>query len=399
MRRRSQRFPEVWMLEACVAVWERAPKPKNCSSQQRTTFPSGLFVIVRRKNSLHPTYLSMWEGENLGRVSEWDWSLPRRVEGVKQVNKEGDQTKVGAAALWDPETEACGKEGPAHIWEGEKEETSTSKGVNCPDSGPGKNEIDESESPRGQKSFGDACSSLSKNGGGIESNNVNWGCMSAFAKSQMSCRILLTATHLLSNHSNTRSLSSTPYARNGDQLNETSEKVPIRWKTRLLYQYLFLLEKSMSVIKITGRLNGRISEPQERPVGLRNPTFLHKPPWRLWTEENPYDEGDSRNKSRSQLQTPGNFTDILFTKRPLARSHSGIKHIYGLPSLQDWHKSPWRYRKQSILAMTWPNLHEYSEVNSRQNRRGLLLLWGPSRFRVEFYKPQVGPSAVMLPSQ
>ena len=91
----------------------------------------------------------MWEGENLGRVSEWDWSLPRRVESAKQVNKEGDQAKVSAAAFWDPETEACGKEGPAHIWEGEKEETSTPEGVNCPDSRPGKNEIDESESPRG----------------------------------------------------------------------------------------------------------------------------------------------------------------------------------------------------------------------------------------------------------
>ena len=182
--------------------------------------------------------------------------------------------------------------------------------------------------------------------------------MSAIVKSQTSCRILLTATHLLSNHNDTRSLSSTPYARNGDQFNKTSEKIPIREKTRFLYQYLFLLEKSMSVIKITGRLNGRISEPQERLVGLRNPTFLQKPPWWLRTEENSYDKGNSRNKSRSQLQTPGNATDILFTKGPLARNHSGIKHIYGLPSLQDWHKFPGRYRKQSKPAMTWPNLHE-----------------------------------------
>lgn len=80
---------------------------------------------------------------------------------------------MSAAAFWDPETEACGKEGPAHIWEGEKEETSASESVDCPDSGPGKNEIYESESPRGQKRIGDACSGLLKNGGGIESNNVN----------------------------------------------------------------------------------------------------------------------------------------------------------------------------------------------------------------------------------
>ena len=57
---------------------------------------------------------------------------------------------MGSFFFWDDKAKASCKQSPCHVGEGEKKESTTTPGINGPDSGPSKDEIDETESERGE---------------------------------------------------------------------------------------------------------------------------------------------------------------------------------------------------------------------------------------------------------
>lgn len=57
---------------------------------------------------------------------------------------------MGFFILWDDEAKTGCKQCPRHVGEGEEKESPTTPGVNSPDRGPGKDEVDETESERSE---------------------------------------------------------------------------------------------------------------------------------------------------------------------------------------------------------------------------------------------------------
>lgn len=58
---------------------------------------------------------------------------------------------MGVVFLWDDEAEAGGEERPCHLREGEEEQRAAAVGVDCPDGGPGEDEVDEPEAEGGEQ--------------------------------------------------------------------------------------------------------------------------------------------------------------------------------------------------------------------------------------------------------
>jgi hypothetical protein len=59
----------------------------------------------------------MGEGEDLGRVCEWDWTFSWGVEHGKDIDEHSDQCQVDLQMHADQCTQTTSKEGPRHIWE------------------------------------------------------------------------------------------------------------------------------------------------------------------------------------------------------------------------------------------------------------------------------------------
>lgn len=90
----------------------------------------------------------MGEWEDFSGVREWNWTLTGRVECVKEVDEEGNGTDVGGlVALWDVEAETCSQQGPAHVGEGEEEQSSSTEGVDGPDGWESEDEVDDTKTP------------------------------------------------------------------------------------------------------------------------------------------------------------------------------------------------------------------------------------------------------------
>ena len=119
--------------------------------------------------------------EDFGRVGEWHRTLAGRVKCGEEEDEEGDHAEVGSALLGDPEAEAGGEEGPCHLGEGEEEERAAAVRVDRPHRGPGEDEVDEAETPGGEKSFQVAGAGILEDRRGVEGDNVD-------------------AAHLLSDH-------------------------------------------------------------------------------------------------------------------------------------------------------------------------------------------------------
>jgi hypothetical protein len=77
------------------------------------------------------------EGEDLGRVGEWNGPFTWRVEGSEQEDKEGNETDVSGARFRDIEAESGSQEGPGHLGESEQEKGSSSIGIDGSDGRPG----------------------------------------------------------------------------------------------------------------------------------------------------------------------------------------------------------------------------------------------------------------------
>ncbi len=72
---------------------------------------------------------------------------------------------MGAAARRDPVAHACQQQAPAHIWECKEQQASPTEGIDSPDRGPGKDEVDQTEAEGGQKSGDIVCSSIDEDCG------------------------------------------------------------------------------------------------------------------------------------------------------------------------------------------------------------------------------------------
>jgi hypothetical protein len=90
----------------------------------------------------------MGQGEDFCRVGERDGAFARRVEGVVDVDEECDEAKMGAAALRDPVAHASEEKTPAHVWECEQEQGSTSKCIDGPEGREGEDEVDNAKTER-----------------------------------------------------------------------------------------------------------------------------------------------------------------------------------------------------------------------------------------------------------
>lgn len=71
------------------------------------------------------------------------------------------------------EAEACGKECPGHLREGEEEESATAEGIDCPQGWEGEDEIDEAETERGEEGANGGSSSLGEDSRGVESDDID----------------------------------------------------------------------------------------------------------------------------------------------------------------------------------------------------------------------------------
>ena len=92
---------------------------------------------------------TMREWENLGGVSERHGAFTWGVEGGEKENEEGNHAKMGSAVLRDDEAKSGCKQSPCHVGEGKEKESAATPGIDSPDRGPSKDEVDETESERG----------------------------------------------------------------------------------------------------------------------------------------------------------------------------------------------------------------------------------------------------------
>lgn len=83
----------------------------------------------------------MRKREDFCRVCEGHRTFSGTVECAEDVDEESYESYVGVVILWDEVAHSCSKERPAHIWEGEKQETAASERVNCPYSWPSEDEV------------------------------------------------------------------------------------------------------------------------------------------------------------------------------------------------------------------------------------------------------------------
>ena len=118
-------------------------------------------------------HFSMREGEDLCRISEGDRAFAGGIKHVEHIDEERDQTEMGITALGDPETKAHGKQGPTHIGKCKDEQRPSSESVDGEHSGPCKQEVDQTETPGGEKGCSGAGSCLLKDSRRVESNNVD----------------------------------------------------------------------------------------------------------------------------------------------------------------------------------------------------------------------------------
>ena len=112
--------------------------------------------------------------EHFSTVCEWYRTFSRRVEGSKQVDEQSNSTESSIASRgWNQEAETCSQERPRHLREGEEQQGSASKRVNSPDRWPGEDEVDQSESERGNEGVAFRSISLSENSRTVKGDYVD----------------------------------------------------------------------------------------------------------------------------------------------------------------------------------------------------------------------------------
>ena len=173
--------------------------------------------------------------------------------------------RVGS--LGDDEAEPGGKECPGHLREGEEEQGAAAVGVDCPDGGPGEDEIDEAEAEGGEQSLQAASSGVDKDRRGVEGDDVD-------------------TTHLLRQHDGKGSQRRTAYTRDCEELNEAGHIVGFA------DDVAFFLDLGENVVEVARGLERRVAESAERTEGIVVAAFFNIPARRLRAEVYANDERD-----------------------------------------------------------------------------------------------------------
>lgn len=217
--------------------------------------------VVGRHGPGH-AYLTVGQGENLGRVGKGDGALAGRVEDVEKIDEQRDEAQMGVAALGDPETEPRRQERPAHVGESEEEQRPPSERVDRPHGRPGEEEVYQTEPPGGQETAGVAGAGVRKHRRRVKGDDVD-------------------AAHLLRNHDNAGGLSGTADTWNGEELHEAGEEVAVGGGGRFFNQNVFLDQLRVDVVEIACRLERAPSETEKRPVRFGVHSLFHEPTRRL----------------------------------------------------------------------------------------------------------------------
>ena len=194
----------------------------------------------------------MREWEDLGGVGERHGTFSWGVEGGEEEDEEGDKAKMGCLLLWDDEAKTRCQQGPRHVGEGEEKESTAPPGINGPDSGPGKDEVDETESERSEQGIQVIGSSVYEDSRRVESDDVD-------------------AAHLLSQHDCEGGASCTSDTGNCEEFDEAGDVIA------LANNICLLLDLSVDVVKITSRLERGISETAERSESVGVSALLDVP--------------------------------------------------------------------------------------------------------------------------
>ena len=251
----------------------------------------------------------MGERKDLSGIGEGNRALAGGVKGAEQVDEEGDKTEMRRALFGDVVRHAGGEQRPEHIWEREEQEAAATKGIDGPDGGPGEHKVDKTETEGCNQCLLLPEATLTEDGGGVEGDDVNCrgqSCSGTFKKI-----LVLTATHLLSNHDDTGCLGRTADTRNGEEFNKTCEEAAVRAYAERTNELLLLGQECMGIVEVASSLDRVVSQTEERLIGLGVPLLAHQPPRRLWAEIDAETERNSRNKGRTKLEAPGDFAGVL----------------------------------------------------------------------------------------
>ena len=196
--------------------------------------------------------LAVREREHFRRVGEGHGALARRVEGCEEEDEKGDQAEVRAVVLRDEEAEARGQERPGHLREGEEEQGAPAVGIDCPDGGPGEDEVDEAEAEGGEQGLQGPGAGFDEDGRGVEGYDVD-------------------AAHLLGEHDSEGGEGGAADAWDGEELDESGDVVAFA------DDVCFFLDLGVDVVQITGGLEGCVPEPAEGAEGVGVAALLDVP--------------------------------------------------------------------------------------------------------------------------
>lgn len=228
----------------------------------------------------------MGKRKDLGRVGKRYRAFTGGVERGKQVDEEGDQSKMRLVFLGNDETQSGGKQCPCHLGKGENQKISPSPGINRPHRWPRKHEVDQAVTPTCQKCLEIAGAGLLENRRRVERDDIR-------------------TAHLLSQHDDKRSKSGTSDSGNGEKFDEASDVIAAA------FDLGFFHDLGVDVVEITSSLDGCVSKPGQRFICVCISAFLDIPSRGLRAEIDTYDERYRRNKGRTELQTERDISRVV----------------------------------------------------------------------------------------
>ena len=158
--------------------------------------------------------------------------------------------------------------------------------VDGPESGEGKEPVDEAETERADQGSELGETSVDEDGGGVEGDDVD-------------------TAHLLGNHDGESSQVGTADSGDGEELSEAGDVVG------LANELLLNLELSGDVVDVAGDLDGVVAENGQRLPGIGVAALLHVPTRRLGAEVDEAQKGDGRDEGSAEHQTPVDILDVV----------------------------------------------------------------------------------------
>ena len=183
---------------------------------------------------------------------------------------------MGSALFGNDKAKSRGQQRPCHVGEGKEKESTATPGIDRPNRGPSKDEVDETESKRGEEGSQVVGTSVDENGRGIESNDID-------------------TAHLLSQHDGEGSTRCTSDAGNGEKFDEAGNVVA------LANDICLLLNLRVDVVQITSGLKRSVAETAERSESVGVAALFDVPPRRLGAEVNTDEQRKCGNHGGSQL--------------------------------------------------------------------------------------------------